>query len=360
MTGDSSPQALAPGATIGILGGGQLGRMLAMAAAQLGFRTHIFAPDTDCPAVDVASAWTRAGYLDDAALDAFAAAVDLVTYEFENVPVASVRRLANMKAHYPAADALDIAQDRLSEKKYAHALGIRTAPYADINSRADLEKALVEIGVPSLLKTRRMGYDGKGQVRIGDASDAAAAWLSVGEQPSILEGMVKFSHEISVIVVRDRLGNTGTYGPVENIHAHGILSTSRYPAQTDSKNAGDAISFADRLARELDYTGVLTVEYFVDDAGILFNEMAPRVHNSGHWTIEGAVTSQFENHIRAIAGLPLGDCSVRGTVLMQNLIGNDVLKIPELLAQPTAHVHHYGKKAARAGRKMGHVTWITP
>jgi 5-(carboxyamino)imidazole ribonucleotide synthase len=359
MASPHFPDALKPGATIGILGGGQLGRMLAMAAAQLGFHTHVFSPDTESPAVDVASYWTKAGYDDFEALEKFAANVDLVTYEFENVPVAAVRHVASMRALFPCAEALDIAQDRLTEKNYATSLGIRTAPFTDITHLADLESAVQTIGVPALLKTRRMGYDGKGQVRIDNAAEAAAAWQEIGGQPAILEGMVNFSHEISVIIVRNHAGVTGHFGPIENVHRQGILATSTIPSQTDAENAAAAIAFATRLAHDLAYAGVLTVEFFVDAHGIVFNEMAPRVHNSGHWTIEGAVTSQFENHIRAIAGLPLGDCTARGTVRMQNLIGNDVHSIPALLAQPTAHVHHYGKKHAHPGRKMGHVTWVT-
>jgi 5-(carboxyamino)imidazole ribonucleotide synthase len=354
----SDTSALAPGATIGIMGGGQLGRMLAIAAAQLGFHTHIFSPDTESPAVDVASAWTKAEYLDEAALADFASRVDVITYEFENVPVAAINHIARLCSHHPSARALEIAQDRLAEKNHAVSLGVRTAPFVEINSLDDLTAAVVRIGTPALLKTRRMGYDGKGQVRISNIADAGRAWQEISGQPAILEGLVNFTHEISVIIVRDQKGDEHHYGPIENVHRGGILATSSFPAQTSAGDADAAISFTKRLAEKLDYVGVLTVEFFVDKDGIVFNEMAPRVHNSGHWTIEGAVTSQFENHIRAITGLPLGDTTACGKVVMHNLIGDDVLKMPDLLTQPTAHVHHYGKKIARAGRKMGHVTWV--
>jgi 5-(carboxyamino)imidazole ribonucleotide synthase len=360
MTVSKLHATLLPGATIGILGGGQLGRMLAMAAAQLGYHTHIFSPDDESPAVDVASYWTQADYLDFAALDQFAASVDCITYEFENVPVAAVTHVAKSCTLFPNPAALDIAQDRLTEKNYATQLGMRTAPFADVTSLADLEQSLQDVGTPALLKTRRMGYDGKGQIRINAASEAKAAWHEIKSQPAILEGIVNFLHEMSVIVVRDQHGVTCHYGPIENVHRSGILASSTVPSQTSARNAEAAIGFASQLADKLSYVGVLTLEFFVDDQGLVFNEMAPRVHNSGHWTIEGAVTSQFENHIRAIAGLPLGDCTTLGSVRMQNLIGDDVSSIPALLAEPTAHVHHYGKKVARAGRKMGHVTWVSP
>jgi 5-(carboxyamino)imidazole ribonucleotide synthase len=353
-----SRPALKPGATIGIFGGGQLGRMLAMAAAQLGYRTHIFAPDAESPAADVSAAWTQAGYDDVAALDRFADAVDVITYEFENVPVEVVAHVAARKNVFPSADVLKIAQDRLAEKLFVQKLGGRTAPVASVDSEHDLDVAVAKIGTASILKTRRMGYDGKGQVRMTGTMQVATAWSAIAGQPAILEGFVHFSREISVLLVRNSLGACRTYPPVENVHLNGILDTSSVPAACTEKEAADAVALTEKIATALNYVGVLAVEYFLTADGIVFNEMAPRVHNSGHWTIEGATTSQFENHIRAIAGLPLGDCSARGKIQMQNLIGDDVNDMVALLADPQAHVHHYGKSESKPGRKMGHITWV--
>jgi 5-(carboxyamino)imidazole ribonucleotide synthase len=358
MTFSVPRPALNPGATIGIFGGGQLGRMLAMAAAQLGYRTHIFAPDAESPAADVSAAWTRAGYDDGAALNAFAGEVDVITYEFENVPVDAVAHVAAQTPVFPNTAVLKIAQDRLAEKLFVQKLGGRTALIASVDSEHDLDVAVTKIGRPSILKTRRMGYDGKGQVRMTGDATAASAWAAIAGQPAILEGFVHFSREISVLLVRDTAGNCRCYPPVENVHRNGILHRSKVPAACTDAEAADAVALTEKIATALEYVGVLAVEYFITPEAIIFNEMAPRVHNSGHWTIEGAVTSQFENHIRAIAGLPLGECAARGTVDMLNLIGDDAHDMSTLLADPTAHVHHYGKSESKAGRKMGHVTQV--
>jgi 5-(carboxyamino)imidazole ribonucleotide synthase len=349
---------IAPGGVIGILGGGQLGRMLSMAAAQLGYRCHIFAPEAQSPAADVAAAITQAGYDDAAALAAFAAAIDVVTYEFENVPVAAAARLATAKPVFPPPAALSIAQDRLTEKQFAQSLGLGTAPFAPVDSLADLEQAVAQLGRPSILKTRRLGYDGKGQVLIDANQDLAQAWQAVRGAPCVLEGFVAFEREVSVLVARGQDGAVRCYGPVENEHSGGILRVSRAPAGVSADQAEAAMHAAQKLADALGYVGVLGVEMFVTRQGVLINEIAPRVHNSGHWTIEGAVISQFENHIRAVCGLPLGSTALTGRVEMHNLIGDDLDGVPALLADPDAHVHLYGKGEARPGRKMGHVTWV--
>jgi len=349
---------LPPGSVIGILGGGQLGRMLGVAAAQLGYRTHVYAPEATGPAADCCSFWTQGAYEDAAALGAFADAVDVLTYEFENVDSGAIETLAGHGVVRPPVDALRIAQDRLREKHYVTGLGGRTAPFAAVNSIDDLTAALEKIGTPSILKTNRFGYDGKGQVRIGEGADPAAAWDAVGQVPSILEGFVTFNQEFSVILVRGGDGDVRFWDSPANVHVDGILATSTVPAgPAIAAQIEEARAMARKVAEALDYVGVLTLEFFAGAAGPVFNEMAPRVHNSGHWTIEGAITSQFENHIRAICGLPLGDTGLaaRG-VEMRNLIGADAHAWRDLLADPVNHLHLYGKHEARAGRKMGHVT----
>lgn len=348
-----------PGSTIGILGGGQLGRMLALAAAQLGYRTHIFSPEADSVAADVASHHVQAAWDDESRLAAFASGCDIVTYEFENVPVATVHYLSGHVAVRAGATALDVAQDRLAEKAFVAELGGRTAPYAAVPTRAALADALDLIGVPAILKTVRMGYDGKGQARIMAASEAGTAWDAIGGQAAVLEGFVTFACEFSVLLVRGADGEMRFWDSPHNVHADGILATSTLPAPAIVQDQqAEARAIAAAIAEALDYVGVLTCEFFAGADGPVFNEMAPRVHNSGHWTIEGAVTSQFENHIRAICGLPLGDTSTRALpVTMRNLIGADIGRITELLGDGTAHVHHYGKSEVRAGRKLGHVTW---
>jgi len=355
MTG---PVIVAPGAVIGIVGGGQLGRMLAMAAAQLGYRCHIYAPEAEQPAAEVAFAATRAGYDDIAALDAFAAAVDVVTYEFENVPVAAIARLAARVPVRPGARALEVAQDRLVEKRFIAGLGGRPAPFHAIDSRADLDAAMEALGGPAILKTRRLGYDGKGQARLGGAGDAGAAWAAIGGAPAILEGFVTFAAEFSLIVARAADGAMRFWDAPVNVHERGILARSSAPADAALAPAiAEAMDLARAVAEALDYVGVLALEFFATADGPVFNEMAPRVHNSGHWTIEGARTSQFENHIRAVCGLPLGATGLGAPrVEMRNLIGDDVHDWRRILADPSAHLHLYGKSEARPGRKMGHVT----
>jgi 5-(carboxyamino)imidazole ribonucleotide synthase len=351
---------LPPGSTIGILGGGQLGRMLALAAAQLGYRTHIYAPDAHSVAADVAARHTQAAWDDEPRLAAFAADCAAVTYEFENVPVDTVRFLAGHVPVRPGAGALDVAQDRLAEKRFVTGLGGRTARFADVPDRTALDAALDTIGAPAILKTNRMGYDGKGQARIMSPADADAAWDAIGGHHAVLEGFVAFAAEFSVILARGADGTLRFWDSPHNVHADGILATSTLPppaivtAQQD-----EARRMAAAIAEALDYVGVLTCEFFAAADGPVFNEMAPRVHNSGHWTVEGAVTSQFENHIRAVAGLPLGDAAtVALPVTMRNLIGADINDVAALLADGRAHVHHYGKAEVRAGRKLGHVTWV--
>ena len=349
---------VAPGSTIGILGGGQLGRMIAIAAAQLGYGTHIYAPEESGPAADVSPRWTCGAYEDAAALAAFADSVDVVTYEFENIDPAAVDVLATHGLVRPAAHALRIAQDRLAEKRFVQDLGGLTAPFASVESLDDLERAIATIGSRAILKTNRMGYDGKGQARINHPGDAADAWNAIGRQSAILEGFVTFAEEFSVILVRGADGQLRFWDSAANVHVDGILATSTVPAGPRIEAQVDAArALAAQVANALDYVGVLTLEFFASADGPVFNEMAPRVHNSGHWTIEGAVTSQFENHVRAICGIPLGDTRLAAKgVEMRNLIGAQVNEWQAILSDPACHLHLYGKHEARAGRKMGHVT----
>ncbi|MDK2760356.1 MAG: 5-(carboxyamino)imidazole ribonucleotide synthase [Sphingopyxis sp.] len=351
---------LPPGSTIGILGGGQLGRMLAVAAAQLGYRVHIYAPDRESVAADVAAQHTQAAWDDEHRLAAFAANCDVVTYEFENVPVETVRFLSGHVAIRPGIEGLEIAQDRLAEKQFVAGLGGRPAPFAAVPDRAALDTALAAIGVPAILKTVRMGYDGKGQARLASADDADPAWDAIDRHAAVLEGFVTFAHEFSVLLVRGIDGETRFWDSSVNVHRDGILATSSLPPPPIILDQQDeARALMAKIAAALDYVGVLTGEFFATADGPVFNEMAPRVHNSGHWTIEGAVVGQFENHIRAVAGLPLGDtATVALPVVMRNLIGADIGSLPALFADGTAHVHHYGKTEVRPGRKLGHVTWV--
>ena len=347
-----------PGSTIGIVGGGQLGRMLAMAAAQLGYRCHIYAPDEAPPAAEVSALFTRGAWDDEAALARFGRSVDVATYEFENIGAGPLSALAAEAPLYPPRRALDIAQDRVSEKDFVRGLGGRPPPFAAVDDRARLDSALAEIGAPAVLKTRRFGYDGKGQARIGDRSEADEAWQAVRGAPSILEAFVAFTAEFSVLLCRGADGETVVWPVPRNTHEGGILARSDVPAGPDlSEQIAEAVALARRVADALDHVGVLTLEFFATPEGPLFNEMAPRVHNSGHWTIEGALTSQFENHIRAICGLPLGITDLTAPqVEMWNLLGTDVDQWAKILSDPTAHLHLYGKGEGRPGRKMGHVT----
>lgn len=313
---------LPPGSTIGILGGGQLGRMLAVAAAQLGYRTHVLAPDRESVAAQTASSLTRADYHNRIVLADFAAACDVVTYEFENIDVAPVEWLSQRVPVHPNPAALRVAQDRIAEKRFVETVGGRPAPWAPVNSEADLMAALDRIGYPAILKTTRFGYDGKGQAVIRNAADAAEAWATIGG-PAVLEGFIAFTHEFSILIARGQDGVSVRYDPPHNVHRDAILRTSTVPAPAEIvAQAEEATALACRIADELGYVGVLACEFFVGSDGPVFNEMAPRVHNSGHWTIEGADTSQFENHIRAICGLPLGATTLTGReVTLENQIG---------------------------------------
>lgn len=351
-------KTLPPGSTIGILGGGQLGRMMSIAAAQLGYRTHVFAPDTNSVAAEVAADFTRAREEDIAALTRFAEACDVITFEFENVPVGPLHEIADRAPLHPPITALDIAQNRIAEKNYARNHGGTTAPFAEVTDLTALEKAIAAVGAPAILKTIRMGYDGKGQARIKAGDDLAAHWDAVAQQPCVAEGFVTFAHEFSVILVRGQDGEIRYWDTPHNIHDHGILAVSSAPAPAEiGKQENAARTLAATMADAMNYVGVLTCEFFATDDGPVFNEMAPRVHNSGHWTIEGAVTSQFENHIRAICGLPLGDTSLTAQrIEMHNLIGAQADNWADLLSDDRNHLHLYGKAETRKGRKMGHVT----
>ena len=355
------PKRLAPGATIGILGGGQLGRMLAMAAAKLGMKAHIFAPEVDSPAFDVAAARTVAAYADERALAAFAKAVDVVTYEFENVSATTAAFLARLRPVLPDARALETAQDRLVEKHFLNHLAIATAPFAAVDDMGALVRAVGAIGRPGILKTRRFGYDGKGQVLIGADTELGAAWRVLGARPAILEGFVAFEREVSVIAARSAGGEFRAFDVCENVHEHHILARTSVPARITAATEAAALALAQRICEALDYVGVIGVEMFAAvDGALIVNELAPRVHNSGHWTLDGAATSQFEQHIRAICGWPLGDTRRHGRIEMRNLIGAQAADFAGLAAAEGASLHLYGKAEIRAGRKMGHVTRVWP
>lgn len=358
-----SGRTLPPGATIGILGGGQLGRMTALAAANLGYRCHIYCQSADEPAAQVAAQTTFAAFDDTDAIDAFAASVDVATLEFENVPITTLERIAGLTPVYPAPAVQAVAQNRLSEKGFANSLGIATAPFRAVTSAEDLKRAVAEIGTPSVLKTVRMGYDGKGQVAIKADTDLTAAWAESGAGPAteggILEGFVDFSCEISVIVARGTNGEAAAFTPVENRHTHHILDETIAPADIKPETAATANDIAIRLIEGLDVVGLLAIEMFVtSDGDVLVNEVAPRPHNSGHWTMDACRSGQFEQLVRTICGLPLGDPSRRCDAVMKNLIGDDVDDWPKHLNDPTAKLHLYGKAETRPGRKMGHVNFL--
>ena len=361
---DVSRVTLKPGDTIGILGGGQLGRMLAMAAARLGLRCRVFSPDPDSPAFDVVANATCAEYADVEALELFAGDVDVITYEFENVPAASAMILAARRPVLPDRRILETTQDRLIEKDFVTRLGIKTADYADVSSPQTLLAAIGRIGLPAVLKTRRFGYDGKGQTIIRSSDDPDRAWADLGTKSAILEAFVPFEREISVIAARSADGSVESFDVTENEHRDHILKVSRVPAAISGELAARARDIAQQIAIALDYVGVLAVEMFVVNRDgrpdVLVNEIAPRVHNSGHWTLDGASISQFEQHIRAIAGWPLGKPLRHGEVTMTNLIGDEINSYADWLAVPGATVHVYGKGTPRPGRKMGHVTRVMP
>jgi len=353
---------LKPGDTIGILGGGQLGRMLALAAARLGLRSQVFSPDPDSPAFDVVQNATCAEYADVEALELFANDVDVITYEFENVPAAAAMILAARRPVLPGQKILETTQDRLAEKDFVKRLGIGTAEYADVTSTDSLRAALSRIGLPAVLKTRRFGYDGKGQAMLREGDDIDRVWDELGTRSAILEAFIPFEREISVIAARGADGQVECFDVTENEHRDHILKISRAPAAIPEETAAQARAIAEQIATALDYIGVLAVEMFVLSSSgnrrVLVNEIAPRVHNSGHWTLDGASISQFEQHIRAIAGWPLGRPVRHGPVTMTNLIGDEINDYPRWLGVPGATVHIYGKGAPRPGRKMGHVTQV--
>jgi 5-(carboxyamino)imidazole ribonucleotide synthase len=356
---------LPPGSTIGILGSGQLGRMLALAAARLGIKTHVYCEESG-PAFDVATRTSKGGFADLDALGRFAAEVDAVTYEFENVAVATARYLAGLVPVRPGARALEVAQDRLAEKEFIAGLGIGVAPFRAVGGPGDLAAALADLAAPAILKTRRLGYDGKGQTGIAPGEDTAAAWQRIGARPAVLERRIGFALELSALVVRGVSGEMAFYDCPRNTHEGGILRRSVVPSGVPDADLARARDIAGRIASALDYVGVLAVEMFYlgPDAPpadrLMVNEIAPRVHNSGHWTIEACAVSQFENHMRAVAGWPLGPTERHADAEMTNLIGPDALDWLRLAAEPGACLHLYGKREARPGRKMGHVTRLAP
>ena len=353
-------KALPPGSTIGIIGGGQLGRMLALAAAELGFKTHILCPEADAPAAQVATMHTQADYEDEAALTQFAAAVDIVTYEFENIPVASVNHIAPQKPVFPSAKALEVAQDRFIEKGFMRDLGLGVADFHDITDLASLQAALAATGGTGILQTRRFGNDGQGQWRLSAESDLSAIITELEAQPAILEALVPFEREVSLLVARNPQGAMATYDVIENVHKNHILHTSTIPANITAAQRAQAHVMAEKIAAALDYVGVLAIECFVTTDGLLVNEIAPRVHNSGHLTQDACHCGQFEQHIRAIAGWPLGDTSAHAGAVMTNLLGDEVHGWESWAAQAATYVHIYGKGEAKPDRKMAHVTQLTP
>ena len=356
------PEALPPGSIIGILGGGQLGRMLSLASARLGLKTHIYSDEPDVPAFDVSAFSTVGSFADEAALSEFASSVDVVTCEFENVPARALEIAGKKAPVHPPAKAFAVAQDRLVEKDFMRKLGIQVADYADVHDEQSLRDALTHVQLPAILKTRRFGYDGKGQALVRNEAEALAALTELRGQPALIEPLVAFEREISVLVVRGEDGTLKFYDPVENVHQNGILAVSRVPARINADCAEEARRIAGKVAEALGHVGVLCVEMFQREEAprLLVNEIAPRVHNSGHWTIDACLGSQFENHIRAIAGWPLGGTERHSDAVMTNLIGADVERWRELAAEEGVAVHLYGKAEARAGRKMGHTTRLLP
>jgi len=353
---------LPPGSTIGIVGGGQLGRMSAMAAARLGYRAHILTEEVDGPAAQVSAGITVGGYDDPAALRAFAAAADVITFEFENVSAEGLDLLAELRPVHPSPRILGISQDRIAEKTFLNAHGVVTAPWAAVTDMASLYTAMGDIGLPAILKTTRLGYDGRGQARVTTRAEAEAALAILSPGPLVLEGMVDFACEISVVVACSSDGQMASFDPVENRHAHGILDLTFAPARIPEETADRAAALGRQVAQALGLVGLLAVEMFVDRDGTLrVNEIAPRPHNSGHWTIDACPASQFEMHIRAVAGLPLPPATRHSDAVMKNLIGPDDMAFwPEILATPGLIPHHYGKAEARPGRKMAHVTRLFP
>lgn len=358
MVGKRVGPGLAPGQSIGIVGGGQLGRMLALAAARLGLRCVIFDPDSDAPAAQVSSRHITAPFDDRDAIKSLAEACAAVTYEFENVPAETIRILEERVRVHPPARALAVCQDRLAEKKFLDSLGIPVAPYAEVSQAQDVAGA--DTGFPAVLKTRRMGYDGKGQERVESRADFARAWGELNLQPTVLEAFIPFDAEVSLIAARGEDGAFVPFDLTENTHLNHILATSRVPARFSKEVVGRATEIARAIGEAFSYVGVFAVELFVTGETLIVNEIAPRVHNSGHWTIDAAVTSQFEQHVRAIAGWPLGSPERHSDAVTTNLIGMAVNEWEELLGEPNLHLHLYGKREPKQHRKMGHVTRTYP
>lgn len=357
---DATTAPLPPNSTIGILGGGQLGRMLSVAAARLGYKTHIFEPGANPPAGQVADQVTTAAYDDADALRSFAATVDVITYEFENIPTTALDILETLRPIRPNREALRVSQDRLTEKDFLRDLGLTTAPYANVETAADMHAAIEAIGTPAILKTRRLGYDGKGQAHLKTPEGATTALTDMAGAPALLEGFVTFSHEVSVVAARGLGGDVACFDPGENVHVDGILRTTTVPARLSTSQRMDAVLLAANILNALDYVGVMAVELFVTPQGLVVNEIAPRVHNSGHWSQNGCAVDQFEQHIRAVTGLPLGDGQRHSDVVMENLIGADMDRLPELMRARDTAVHLYGKADTKPGRKMGHINRVKP
>ncbi len=346
---------IAPGKTIGILGGGQLGRMIAQATQRLGYKAHVYAEEADEPACQVTAFRTLGRFDDEAKLKEFAQSVDVITLEWENVPVKTAEFLAQFKPVYPDANALKITQHRVAEKSFAVVNHVIAPAFAQAKTLDELRNGVMKIGIPCVIKTCRMGYDGKGQVIIRDLKEIDAAWQTLETDDAIIESFVPFEREISVIVARRADGMMQAFPPVENRHKNGILDETQVPAMLSTLLEEQAMKAAKHLTEKLGIIGLLAIEFFVVDTQVVINEMAPRPHNSGHWTMDFCATSQFEQLIRAICGLPLGSVAVTSPCIMKNLIGDDVNDLKKYLTEPNAHLHLYGKSESRPGRKMGHV-----
>lgn len=351
-------KTLISGSTIGILGGGQLGQMLSMAAARLGFKTHIFEPSENPPASNVSSKFTRAEYDDYDALKQFASSVDVVTYEFENIPTAALDIIETQSEIFPNREALKISQDRLIEKEFINKLGFKTASFCEVNSLEELIQGINQIGAPSILKTRRFGYDGKGQVKVQPSSKPEEIWRNLGEKALILEGFINFSSEFSVIGSRSKDGQISCFDPGENVHKDGILRTTTVPAHLTNQQKTEAVLITAKILETLKYVGVIGIEFFLEKNSLVINEFAPRVHNSGHWTQNGCTVDQFEQHIRAITGWKLGNAERHSDVIMENLIGDEIYKTNQLVEDGSIALHLYGKTDVNPGRKMGHFNRI--
>ena len=351
-------KTLISGSTIGILGGGQLGQMLSMAASRLGFKTHIFEPSENPPASNVSSKFTRAEYDDYDALKQFASSVDVVTYEFENIPTAALDIIETQSEIFPNREALKISQDRLIEKEFINKLGFKTASFCEVNSIEELIHAINQIGAPSILKTRRFGYDGKGQVKVQPSSKPEEIWKNLGEKALILEGFINFSSEFSVIGSRSKDGQISCFDPGENVHKDGILRTTTVPAHLTNQQKTEAVLITAKILETLKYVGVIGIEFFLEKNSLIINEFAPRVHNSGHWTQNGCTVDQFEQHIRAITGWKLGNAERHSDVIMENLIGDEIYKTNQLVEDGSIALHLYGKADVNPGRKMGHFNRI--